>query len=168
MISLLPSSPPAETYGAYAILALISDPAAAKSRLDALVAASNVNAATLEAAQKAQAKAADDQARADATLGEATKAANDLLADNKAKAIELAKKEQELTSRAQWQTDREAAFAANSSAASSALDARENAVATRESAAKALADKATSDANVAAILRAELERKLNAFKSLAS
>lgn len=168
MISLLPSSPPAETYGAYAILALVSDPAAAKSRLDALVAASKVNAATLEAAQKAQAKAAEDQAKADATLSEATKAANDLLADNKAKAIELTKTEQQLIARAQWLTDRETTFGASSSAANSALDARESAVATRESAAKALADKAASDANVAAILRAELDRKLNTLKSLAS
>jgi len=65
----MPGSPPTETFGAYAILALLADPAAAQKRLDELVAEKNaaLQAATdakaaTAAATAAQAKAARDTA----------------------------------------------------------------------------------------------------------
>jgi hypothetical protein len=57
MISLTPNSTPQDTNGAFAVLAVISDPAAAKKRLAELIDASKEFEAALKAAQEAEAKA---------------------------------------------------------------------------------------------------------------
>lgn len=54
MISLTPSTTPQDTNGAFALFALLTDPAAAKKRLDELTAAAKVHQEALTKAQNAQ------------------------------------------------------------------------------------------------------------------
>jgi uncharacterized protein (DUF3084 family) len=73
MISLTPNSTPQDTNGAFAVLAVISDPAAAKKRLAELIDASKEFEAALKAAQEAEAKAREAASTLDKREAEITR-----------------------------------------------------------------------------------------------
>lgn len=161
MISLTPTGSPAQTSDAYALIALVTDPAAAKTRLDEL--AAEKIAATDAAAQATAAATEAKQLRNDAQikLAEAKRVtiANDAayaartkaISDQETSLVEMAKR---VDAHDAQVTERENALAAREAAVS----AREASVVEQEAAAETT----MAEANA---LKADYEKKLAALKT---
>lgn len=175
MISLLPTSTPAETAAAYTLLAIIADPKAAKKRLDELVA----EKVSLEDTMLAVRKTAADY---DATKAETEKdiAARETDIDAREKALALADQQAKSTNetRAKQLDDHGAAIAMrqiNVERAEADLLARESNAAKREEATKALAsdvakreEAATALSNEAQAIKDDYERKVTTLHAALS
>jgi uncharacterized protein (DUF3084 family) len=175
MISLLPTSTPAETTAAYTLLAVISDPKAAKQRLDDLVAEKQ----SLEDEMVAVRNATADY---EALKAETEKDVASRKADIQVREQALAKADQQSQYtnevRAKQLSDHEGVLArrqANLENAEADLLAREADTASREEAVKAReADVtereaiATTTGDEAQALKAEYERKVAALQAALS
>lgn len=163
MISLSPNVSPSDTTGLFNLIALISDPSAAKARLDELVQAKvDVDIVQASTAQLASQAAADRQV-SDAALTEAARIKNDLEQTLNVRAVQLEEMSTQLGLRQAALDDTEKrlvslteSFNSSSSSRSTELDARDASLAARESevtqreaAAKLLKD--TYDAKVEAL-----------------
>jgi hypothetical protein len=163
MISLGSTGSAQDTGGAFALIALVSDPAGAKARLEELVAQAQANEKSLANAMEAQKKADADRVEADALLRQA----NDLVAAAQSAAADLAKKISDSAALDYSLSEREAAVAASELESKNSIRDRESAMAKLEAQTKALLYKATADADASAEMRAEYEAKLKKLKELA-
>lgn len=145
MISLTPTGSPAQTSDAYTLLAIIADPAAAKKRLDDLVAAARSAQETLDSARAATKEAEDSKAAAAVSLGEATRLRDVMDAEHEVRTKQFTDHEAFLTTK---QTQIEAYDAkviereSGLAAREAAVSARETSVTNRESLARQLSTEA--------------------------
>lgn len=172
---MMGSAPLAGEQQVYALLALIADPAGAKSRLDELSRQSaELAVATEQAAQanaQALAEARDAQAGADSDQAAASKAllrANDLLAANQIQESSILNKLAEIQAATDNLSAARKDLTASAASQRAEFDAREKDLATREAAIADLTAQAQADAEIAAKLRSDLEGKLAQLKALAS
>lgn len=166
MISLLPNTTPSDTNGAFAVLALLSDPKAAKKRLEELVQHAKGAQEVLTAAQQTQIAADKRHAEATALMAEAQKS-HALAQDAHAGVIS------ELRSAQQSHDARVAEFEAKIEKAEKALANKvaahkEKEAALRQGIAQLADDRATLqrsvDAHNAAVASHEVEHKVLAGK----
>jgi hypothetical protein len=127
MISLTPGTTPQETAAAFVILALIADPAAAKKRLDELVAEKN---AAIQAA-------ADAKAATEATTAAQAKAAGDIAEVSKLRDLQTQERAA-IDAKVKDLEAREAALAKEIAAHRDEVDAKKADFETREAALSAM------------------------------
>ena len=163
MFSLLPGSPPAETLGAYAVLALIADPAAAKKRLDELTKAAKAAADQGAEASTLHANATRlaDEAKAMQTDAQATAERNaaDRAELDKAKA-DIAAQRADLEQRERQVAEEKKAQERDAAALARKITAHETAVAATQ-------DRLAREAAALSDARLELEKRLTKLRELA-
>ncbi len=171
---MMGSSPVGEEDQVYSLLKLISDPAGAKDRLDALAKQAADNADTYKKQKQevaeAVAKAKALQAKADADAEQASSnlaRATNLLSGNQAREVELNQWAAKLRDEADKLASREASMVSNTNNLMGGLTDREHALALREKDMQAAEIRVQKAETAAVELKAALEKKLAAFKALA-
>ncbi len=171
---MMGSSPVGEEDQVYSLLKLISDPAGAKDRLDALAKQAEDNAATYKKQKQevaeAVAKAKALQAKADADAEQASSnlaRATNLLSGNQAREVELNQWAAKLRDEADKLAAGQAALHNAKLDHQVAVDADKQAAILDAAARLKAMEQAKADRAAAAELKAALEKKLAAFKALA-
>lgn len=165
MISLAPSGPPVETATIYNLLAIISDPAATKKRLDELVSEKTAALEASDSAAKSAKEASQLTADAAAKLEEATRIRNEFDAthDVRKKQLDdhsdfLATKQNQLAAQEEEQSTRHAEIGRDLKAREEAVKAREGDITKREESLRATE-------SAAQLLKETYERKVAALQA---
>lgn len=156
--------PPADVASVYALIALITDPEGAKARLDELSAEADRLREQVDAAGVISVQAAADREAAEKALDAVGDAQSRLTADRAAFDRDVGERTEMLDRRSQAITATEK----SQSAMQADLADRERALSQREAETSALNDKARTDADAAASLRATLASKLAAVNAAAA
>lgn len=168
MISLLPTGSPAQTSDAYALLAIIADPAAAKKRLEELVAEKQAAQEAMEATRAATKRATDDRTAAEKALAETKKRGAAIDAEHAIKVKTLDERHDYLVAKDKRLTDYEATVAAREKELGEPMIARENVVSAREEAAQKREDELHTREVAALQMKEDYERKVAAIKDAVS
>lgn len=132
MISLHSTGSPAETSAAYTLLAIIADPAAAKKRLDEIVAEKKTSLEAMENARKLTEEASQTHSDATAKLAEAKRVSDAFNADHQVRIKQLDERHEFLVAKDARLTTYEAKVAAREKALGEPLAARERDISARE------------------------------------
>lgn len=170
MNQMLPPPSP-EMVSAYALLALIADPAAAKSKLDEFAAASTSAMQTLadaQAAQKAVGQDKDDAMRTRSAAEAARANAADMVAALDTRKADLDDREAKLAQRENDLAQRMSAADGAAKTSAAALADRESTVAARESATRRREEAVAAKALEVDALKADLDARMAVIQQLAT